>query len=105
MRKDAAVRTERLPFFLPRGRAFLFLPLHLLFKAEETGKADVLEFVGNVMLLPVIFAEELHDLKSAFVQIKMNVAPLEIRGAGFPDFRIRVMVFDRLPRGEADFFY
>ncbi len=45
------------------------------------------------MLLVVI----LDNMKAAFVHVEMDIAPLEIRGAGFPHKSIRVILFYSSP--------
>ena len=42
------------------------------------------------------FAEEFHNVKTAFVHIEMNVPLLKVRCVGFPYFRFRMQFFDGL---------
>jgi hypothetical protein len=50
------------------------------------------------MFLTVEFVEKLHDMKSAFVEVKVDVAPVEVGGAGLPERGIGIMFLDGLPR-------
>ena len=61
------------------------LLFHDLFKAEKAGSMDIFEFFLQIMLFPVRFVEKFHDFKTAFIDVKMNVAPLKIGGMGFPN--------------------
>lgn len=56
------------------------------------------------MIFLVGFTEKLHDLESAFIDVKVNVAPFKIGGVGLPDFGCRISGFNELPAFEPDFF-
>ena len=79
------------------------LSLHPLFKPQEAiPTGDILGII--LSRLRVIFAEEFHNVKTAFVHIEMNVPLLKVRCVGFPYFRFRMQFFDGLPCGEANAF-
>ena len=78
--------------------------LHDFFKAEKSGSVDISKFISQIMFFAVRFAKKFHDRELAFIYIKMDVAPVKIGCTCFPDFRIGVMFFDRLPRSLTDLF-
>ena len=46
--------------------------------------------------------KEFYGMKSAFVDVEMDVPLLEVRCAGFPDNRFRIQALHFLPGGKAD---
>ena len=50
----------------------------------------------------VMHVEELNGMESAAVDIKMDIPAVEIRGAGFPNFYLRMHRLDGLPDGLSD---
>ena len=62
----------------------------------------VLLTVGHFVIGSKIFAPKLIDLKTALIDVKVNVALLKIRCAGFPDLCLRMQCFHCLPGAIAD---
>lgn len=83
------------------------LLLHHLHEPEHF----IRTFVG-IMFLAVdhrlirseILAPELIDLEAALVDVKMDVAPLKIRGAGLPLHRIGIQRLQRRPNSVSNTF-
>lgn len=48
--------------------------------------------------------EEFHDVKSALVDIEMDVSRLKVRHTGLPDLCFRIKAFDFLPGNRTDAF-
>ena len=49
-----------------------------------------------------ILAPKLVNMKTAFVNVKMNIALLKVRSASFPNLSFRVKSLDRLPSTVTD---
>jgi len=105
--------TEKLPasFAMMRPVAFIlqesaqissaaFCLFHFLLKAAETfSTGNIIRII--LARLRVGFAEKLHHVKTAFVDIEMDVPLFKIWCVGLPDFCFRVQFFDGLPRGKS----
>jgi hypothetical protein len=71
----------------------------LLLKSAETIPAgDIIRII--LARLRVGFAEKLYHVKTAFVDIKMDIPLLKIWCVGLPDFCFRVQCFNGLPCGK-----
>ena len=79
---------------------YFYKPKHLV------GAFVVMRFVvfrlvvERLVGIDVKFVEELHYMKSAFIDVEMYVSFLKIRRAGLPDLCFGVQRLYRLPRGE-----
>ena len=58
--------------------------------------------IGHRMIGLKIFAPKLIDVKSAFINVEMNISLLKIRCTGFPNLGFGVQSLDLLPRAVAD---
>ena len=82
-----------------------------LFKFEQSillvtlGSAAwlVQELLGHIWVWMMLI-EELNGMKTAAVDVKVDVATVEIRGAGFPHFNLWMHRFYGFPDGLADTF-
>ena len=54
------------------------------------------------MFFPVGFIEKFHYLKTAFVDVKVDVAPFKVRRVSFPDLCFRISCFNELPCFESN---
>ena len=80
---------------------------HHLHKAEHLVRplVGILPFtLGQFVLGLKILAPKLIDLKTAFVDVKVDIALFKIGRAGFPYFGLGMLSLDRLPRAVADSF-
>lgn len=67
---------------------------HFLFEAEEKISAyHIFRRIG-VFVLGI---EEFHYVEAASIHIKMNISLFKIRGNGFPNFCVRVQLFNFFP--------
>ena len=77
--------------------------LHAFLKAEESAfKAGDRIGIRHVVLalhirIWMLLVVILDNMKAAFVHVEMDIAPLEIRGAGFPHKSIRVILLYSSP--------
>ena len=62
----------------------------------------VLSVGFRVVRVGMMTVEEFDGMKTAFVDIKVNVSGFKVGRAGFPHERFRVCFFDRFPRGIPD---
>ena len=60
--------------------------------------------VGYWMIRNKIFAPKLVNVKTALVDVEVNISFIKIRCAGFPNFGFGVKRFHRLPRTVTDAF-
>ena len=58
--------------------------------------------IGHLMIGNEMFTPKLINLKSALIHIKMDIAFLKIRRAGFPDHRLGMQRLNRKPCAVAD---
>ena len=95
------------PHILNEVRGYLCVSFHILFKAEH--------FIGTLIgccfsvflrriRLRVHGGEKLNGVKTAFVDIKMDIALFKIWCAGRPDLGFRVQSFHGKPSAIADTF-
>ena len=83
---------------------------HIFYKSEHLvgtfvifGIFVILRAVALVFKrIAVVFAEEFHDLKTALVDVKVDIPLLEIGRAGFPHDRIGIKPLDFAPCGITD---
>ena len=83
------------------------LRLHHLDKAEHFVRTFIgITFVciGHRMIRLEIFTPKLVDLKTALVNVEMDIALFKIGGTGLPNLRFRVQSLNRLPRAVANAF-
>ena len=76
------------------------LRLHNLHKAKHfvcSFLRPVLLIARHLVLRAEILAPKLVNMKAAFVNVKMNIALLKVRSAGFPNLGFGVKSLDRLP--------
>lgn len=81
--------------------------LHHFYKPEHLVGTfiGIMFFIfGHIAFQLKIFTPELIDLKSAFIDIKMNITFLEIGCASLPNHRFGMQGFNRLPCAIADTF-
>ena len=91
-------------YALSFGSATALRPHHLN-KSEHLVGPFVgisLLFIGHWAVRLKILTPKLIYLKSAFIDVKMNVSLLKIRGAGLPDHRLGMKRLHRLPSTKSD---
>lgn len=74
--------------------------LHSFLETEETLlKSGYILSIGKIRMMRfrVFLIVILDNMKAAFVHVEMDIAPLEIRGAGFPHKSIRVILLYSSP--------
>ena len=81
------------------------LRLHHFYESEHLIRPLIgimFVFIRHFVVGLKIFAPKLIDLKSAFVNVKMNVALFKIGSTSLPNDRFGVQSFHRKPRAVAD---
>lgn len=87
-------RKRQMPRFMTEPEHMTLF--HSFLKAAEAIAAG--NIIGIILSrLRVRFAEEFHNVKTAFVHIKMNIPLFKIGRVGFPNFCFRVQCLNGLP--------
>ena len=84
---------------------FLEVPLyHSLFKSEHSVIHQVIRLYVRIVWVGMVSVEELDDMKSAAVDVEVDITLFKIRRDGLPDLHLRIHSLNLTPRGIADTF-
>ena len=94
--------------FLSRDNSFLELLLsaiispHYLFKSKHPVVHQIIGLCVGVVRIGMMTVEKLDDMKTAAVDIKVDISFFEIRSDSFPNPDLRIHTLNLAPRGVAD---
>ncbi len=77
--------------------------LHYFFKTEHPVRELIVQFIARVRIFRVrmIFVEKLYNIKSAAVDIEMDIPFFKIWSHRFPNLNFRMEFFHRAPCSES----